>query len=87
MVGLLIRAFSLFIVHRVSMVDHPALTSFVPRLALSSYWIWVAGIKCSDFTGQRRLQGNFPPDLAVSAAAFGGLLPSMPRSPTQSLSP
>jgi len=32
-------------------------------------------------TVQRRLQGNFPPHLAVRAAAFGGFLPSMPRSP------
>ncbi|KAH8157517.1 hypothetical protein CIB48_g10732 [Xylaria polymorpha] len=32
------------------------------------------------FTVQRWLQGNFPPNLAGSAAAFGGFLPSMPRS-------
>jgi len=35
-------------------------------------------ISCDDFRIQRRLQGNLPPNLAGGAAAFGGILPSMP---------
>lgn len=32
-------------------------------------------------TAQRRVQGNLPPNLAVSAAAFSGFLPFILRSP------
>jgi hypothetical protein len=33
-----------------------------------------------EFTPQRRVTGNLPPNLEASAAAFGGTFPSMPRS-------
>jgi hypothetical protein len=36
-------------------------------------------------TVQRNLQGNFPPNMAVGAAAFGGGFPSVPRMPDPSL--
>ena len=40
-----------------------------------------ADFSVHDFTAQHRLKGNLPPNLKGCAAAFGGVLPSMPSHP------
>ena len=37
------------------------------------------------FTSQRKVEGNFPPNLAVATATFRGGFPSMPRTLTKAV--
>lgn len=47
---------------------------------LRSGRVLFSGTRSTTFTGQCRLQGKFPPNFAVSAAAFWRFLLAMPRS-------